>query len=123
MATLHNSSTAGTSRTALAPAIASRPSNWAIASSRDSSVAVGTRDAAPGPDPRNLVLEIQRLRAQKDKLREQLAERERTLKLREERTIDALAEEEGASSSGTLAGKASSWAPEIEQLWPGILPL
>jgi hypothetical protein len=108
MRVAHSSSCGCTLRPASAPAVAHRHGVRALASIRDNSTSVGTRDAAAGHERRDIINELQRLRTQKDKLREQLEERERILRLREDQTADALHEEEAASSSQKATGMCSS---------------
>lgn len=79
------------------------------ASAKESNAAVGTRESSTEqgrPDAKKVLLELQRLKAQKDKLREQLAERERSLRETAEQPSSPLPEdEEGATSSGLSTGK------------------
>ena len=74
---------------------------------------MGTRDAAAEPERRHIIDELQRLRTQKDKLREQLAERERFVQLKEDQTADAFVEEAAASPGPNVTGMCSSWPPKI----------
>lgn len=53
----------------------------------ESGTAVRSRDAAKGPgqgDPKSILQELQRLKAQKARLRDELAEREQRLRLHEQ---------------------------------------
>ena len=92
------------------------------ASAKESNAAVGTRESSREqgrPDAKKVLLELQRLKAQKDKLREQLAERERSLRKTAKQSVrPSPEEEEGAISSGLSAGKlplisSMQWAPHI----------